>query len=247
MNEIFVILCGTTHPGNVGATARAMKVMGLHSLVLVAPRCEIDETARARASGAIDVLDCAHTVSTLDQALAGVGFVVGTSTRPRRLGPRPLPLRQGAAEFVHELGTGPGAVIFGPERTGLDTRALERCNRLWSIPTAPGYSSLNLAAAVQVVAYELHLAREWPQSVAALPAVAGSEEVGALCEHFERVARQLGFISAAAPDSAWHRVRRLARRARLEPSEVKLLRGFLAAVERSTLIRSRRSGFDANK
>ncbi len=234
MNEIFIVLCGTTHPGNVGAAARAMKVMGLHSLVLVAPRCEIDATARARASGALDVLDHAHIISTLDQALAGVGFVVGTSTRPRRLGPELLPLRQGAAEFARELGTGSCAVIFGPERTGLSTRALERCNRLWSIPTTPGYSSLNLAAAVQVVAYELHLALKRPQNVETLPVAADSEKVGALCEHFERVARRIEFISADAPDSAWHRVRRLARRTRLEPSEVKLLRGFLAAVERAT-------------
>src|SRR5699024_6449204 len=117
--KISIVLVGTTHPGNVGATARAMRGMGLARLVLVAPRCKSGEVARARASGALDVLDDARVVDTLDEAVAGAHFVVGTSARQRALGPVPQTLRAGLDECQRELGQGNVAILFGPERTGL--------------------------------------------------------------------------------------------------------------------------------
>lgn len=237
VGDLRIVLCETSHPGNIGAAARAMKVMGLSHLVLVNPQCEVGSDARARASGASDLIDQADTFATLDGALMGVEFVVGTSARRRHLGPDPVAVRQGADELVVELRQGRGcAVVFGPERTGLDTDSLERCHRLWHIPTSNEYASLNLAAAVQVVAYELFLARSGKQTTGAPThvALADASDVQRLCEHFQRVAVAVDFAGPSAPESVWHRVRRLARRARLEAAEVKLLRGFLSATERAT-------------
>lgn len=231
MGEVHIVLVETSHPGNIGAAARAMKVMGLERLVLVAPRCEPDAQARARASGAADIVRAARIVSTLDAALAGVRFVAGTSARAqRRLGPILTDVRRGALELATETVAGDTAVLFGPERTGLDNAALDLCNRLWRIPTARGYASLNLAAAVQVVAYEIHVAAV-PGAQARLPPAAPAEDVARLCQHFDRVARRIGYIAPDAPRLALRRMQRLARRARLEPAEVKLLRGFLGAAE----------------
>jgi len=236
-SEIRIVLVETSHPGNIGAAARAMKVMGLRHLVLVNPQCDIGSEARARASGAVEVINESVTVPTLAAALEGARFVVGTSARTRRLGPELVDLRTGAAELAGLPDTDVVAVLFGPERTGLDNAALDCCNRLWRIPTDADYASLNLAAAVQVVAYELRVADGGEvaaaigdESVEAAPA----EEVAGLCDHFDRVARQVESINPEAPRLALRRVQRLARRARLEVSEVKLLRGFLSAVERAT-------------
>lgn len=230
--EISIVLVEPSHPGNVGAAARAMRVMGLEKLVLVAPRCRVGSEARARASGAVDVLERARTVATLAEAISGARFVVGTSARGRSLGPPPLEVRAGAGELARELRAGDAAILFGPERSGLDNEALVHCNRLWHIPCAEDYSSLNLAAAVQVIAYEIFLARGSATPAAPARPAAAAGDVGALLEHFERTARAIGFIAPEAPRLALRRVRRLARRARLEESEVKLLRGFLTAVER---------------
>jgi TrmH family RNA methyltransferase len=230
--KISIILVGTTHPGNVGATARAMRVMGLEHLLLVTPQCKIGEVARARASGALDVLDNARVVETLEEAIDEAHFVVGTSARERALGPVPQTLRAGMDECLQELGQGNVAILFGPERTGLDNATLERCNRLWHIPTAQDYASLNLAAAVQVLAYELFQALGASSQAQALPEAASAGEVTGLMAHFEAVARAVGFIAPDAPRQALHRSERLAHRLRLEPSEVKMLRGFLSAVER---------------
>lgn len=233
--DIRIVLVETSHPGNIGAAARAMKVMGLERLVLVNPQCEIGSEARARASGAVDVVNAAPVVPTLDAALEGARFVVGTSARDRRLGPELMDLRRGAGELAGLSEGEVTAVLFGPERTGLDNAALDRCNRLWRIPTEADYGSLNLAAAVQVVAYELRVARaEAPGVEAGAVEAAPAEDVAGLCDHFDRVARRVESINPDAPRLALRRVQRLARRARLEVSEVKLLRGFLSAVERAT-------------
>lgn len=235
-SEIRIVLVETSHPGNIGAAARAMKVMGLTRLVLVNPQCDIGSEARARASGAVEVVNGAARVPTLDAALEGARFVVGTSARARRLGPVLADLRTGAAELAELPPADEVAVLFGPERTGLDNAALDRCNRLWRIPTDADYASLNLAAAVQVVAYELRVAgggaavATGAEPVEAAPA----EEVAGLCDHFDRVARRVESINPEAPRLALRRMQRLARRAQLEASEVKLLRGFLSAVERAT-------------
>ncbi len=234
-DDIRIVLVETSHPGNIGAAARAIKVMGLDQLVLVDPRCEVGSEARARASGAVDVIDNARTVGTLAEALEGVHFVAGTSARSRRLGPQVVDLRSGVSDWTRAIRDGTSAIVFGPERTGLDNDALDRCNALWRIPTAGDYASLNLAAAVQVVAYELRLALDGnvPAVEEEAPEIAPAEEVAALCEHFGRVAGRVDAINPQAPRLGLRRVQRLARRARPESSEVKLLRGFLSAVERA--------------
>ena len=227
--EIRIVLVATSHPGNVGAAARAMKVMGLERLTLIAPECEIAGEALARARGAVEVVRNARIVATLSEALVGTRFVVGTSARERRLGPEVVAVREGARELVGELPAGDAAILFGPERTGLDNDALDCCNRLWYIPTAGGCDSLNLAAAVQVIAYEILVAQGTAPTRDVPVPNAPAEDVAALCAHFDRVARRLGVIAPEAPRFALRRMQRLARRARLEPSEVKLLRGFLSA------------------
>lgn len=229
--DIRIVLVETSHSGNVGASARAMKVMGLERLILVAPSCEISSEARARASGAEDLVRRARIVATLGEALVGVRFVVGTSARARQLGPERRLLREGVPELLGELERGDVAVVFGPERTGLDNEALDRCNRLWRIPASSGYESLNLAAAVQVVAYEILAARASFEPRPVRTPAAAAQDVAALCEHFDRTARAVGYVHRNAPRLALRRMQRLARRARLEPSEVKLLRGFLSAVD----------------
>jgi len=239
--SIRFVLVETSHPGNVGAAARAMKVMGFDDLVLVDPQCALESEAKARASGAVDLVREARVVAGLDAALEGVRYVVGTSARAhRRLGPELVDLRSGAGALAGEAGAGNVAVLFGPERTGLDSAALTRCNRLWRIPTAEDYASLNLAAAVQVVAYEIRQALGAGVRAEA-PPVAPAEDVAGLCAHFDRVARGVGYVAADAPRRALQRVQRLARRARLEPSEVKLLRGFLSAVEKQAPQERRRA------
>ncbi len=236
MPDIRFVLVETSHPGNIGAAARAMKVMGLRRLVLVNPQCGIGSEARARASGAVDVVNAAETVTSLDAALEGARFVAGTSARARRLGPELVDLRTGTGEMSALSAGEEAAVLFGPERTGLDNAALDRCNRLWRIPTASDYGSLNLAAAVQVVAYELRLAQGAGSDMEPMaPDAAPAEDVAGLCAHFERVARRVESIHPEAPRLALRRVQRLARRARPEVSEVKLLRGFLSAVEKATV------------
>lgn len=233
--EIRIVLVETSHPGNIGAAARAMKVMGLTRLVLVDPRCEVGSEARARASGAVDVIDSAERVHTLGEALQGARFVAGTSARSRRLGPPVVDLRSGVRGWVAGLGDADAAIVFGPERTGLDNDALDRCNALWRIPTAGGYASLNLGAAVQVVAYEVRLALDGDAArlIEEGDELAPAEDVAALCEHFGRVAGRVDLINPQAPRLGLRRVQRLARRARPESSEVRLLRGFLSAVERA--------------
>lgn len=229
--EIRIVLVATRHAGNLGASARAMKVMGLERLILVAPRCRIDPEARARAAGARDVLQRAQIVATIGEALHGVRYVAGTSARRRRLGPEESGLRAAMPRLLHERGQGDVAILFGSERFGLANDALECCNQLWRIPTVPGYGSLNLAAAVQVVAYEIFASGD-PGPVAATEAPAACvEEVAALCAHFDRAAGSIGYVDPDAPRLALRRVRRLARRARLEHAEVKLLHGFLNAAE----------------
>lgn len=233
--NIRIVLVETSHSGNIGAAARAMKVMGLKRMVLVNPQCEVGSEARARASGALDLLDAATTLSSIDAALEGARYVVGTSARARRLGPELVNLRPGVAELMTMSAADEVVILFGPERTGLDNAALDCCNRLWRIPSDADYGSLNLAAAVQVVAYELRVARDSGAATGCEPTeTAPAEEVAALCAHFGRVAQRVESINSQAPRLGLRRVQRLARRARPETSEVKLLRGFLSAVERAT-------------
>ena len=154
-----IVLVGTTHPGNIGAVARAMKNMGLADLALVNPRYFPDKEATARASGAEDLLENATVVDTLAEAIADCVYVAGASARSRAINWPSLDARDCAARLLDQGRKGPVAAVFGPEKSGLSNSDLDHCDTLLTIPTNPEFSSLNLAMAVQVVTYELRLAQ----------------------------------------------------------------------------------------
>ncbi|MCG1018848.1 MULTISPECIES: RNA methyltransferase [Burkholderiaceae] len=227
------VLVEPSHPGNVGAAARALKTMGFSRLVLVAPRLEAvrtDPDAQAMASGAGDVLAAAHIVPTLADALAGVQWSVALTAREREWGPptlapRALALRAGGLTAAGD----DIALVFGNERTGLSNADVERCNALAHIPANPAYSSLNLAQAVQVLAYELRLAlldtaqQTPPAGVAS--SLASHDEIERMFVHLESALIALDFLDPASPKKLMPRLRRLFARAGLEREEVNIVRG----------------------
>jgi tRNA (cytidine32/uridine32-2'-O)-methyltransferase len=230
-SAIRFVLVDTSHPGNLGACARAMKNMGLDTLVLVRPRAHGDPEAAARAAGAADVLARARLVATVEDAIGDCGRVYGTSARARSALFRVLDAREAAAELAEVPATRPAAVLFGGERNGLSNDALERCHALIRIPCARGYASLNLAQAVQILAYEIHMAGP-RDAVDAPPQPATADEMRALDAHLERVMRSSGFMHDANAAQLGVRLRRLFARARPDDGEVRILRGWLAAMER---------------
>lgn len=230
--RIRIVLVDTTHPGNVGASARAMKNMGLASLVLVRPAAYPDAGATARAAGAADVLGAARIAASVDEAIGDCGLVLGTTARERSANFRVLDARAGAAEVAAASRRGPVAVLFGGERNGLANEELERCDALLRIPGDPGYGSLNLAQAVQVVCYEIRMALGAGAEDADAPPPATADERLALDAHLERVMRASGFMHDGNAEQLGARVRRLFARARPDAGEVRILRGWLAAIER---------------
>lgn len=236
LSRVRIVLVRTTHPGNIGASARAMKTMGLTRLCLVAPARFPCAEATARAAGADDLLYAAEVSATLDEALRGCSFVVGTSARARSL---PWPVASPRACVVDVLAAarwGEVALVFGPEHSGLDNREVEMCQRLIRIPTAPGFSSLNLAAAVQVLAYELSQAAQPTPAPAERPEArpATADELALLYAHLESTMTSVGFFDPAHPKRLMRRMKRLLQRAGLDLNELNILRGFLAAIEDST-------------
>lgn len=232
----------TSHPGNIGAAARGMKNMFLEHLYLVRPRHYPSAEATARASGADDVLAAARVCETLDEALAGCGLVLGMSARLRKL---PWPLldsREGGRLATEESGRAQVALLFGNENSGLTNEELERCNYLVHIPSNPEYSSLNLGAAVQVVAYEIMMAeRERLGSVLSIPGEtepAAADEMERFYEHLQRVLEGVGFLDPGNPRHLMRRMRRLFGRVRVDKNEMNILRGILSAVEAKTAPKS---------
>jgi tRNA/rRNA methyltransferase len=229
------ILMHTSHPGNVGATARAMKVMGFADLVLVAPRfadvLSREETV-AMASGAADILVRARIVDTLVEALDGVTHACATAMTPRDFGPPTHAPR----ELFSRLATGGERVafVFGGERHGLSNDDVYRCHTCLSIPTHPDYGSLNLAQAVQLISYE------WRQALGgftvaprtAEPQPADGVAVDGLLEHWREVLVEIGYLDPAAPKKLMPRLQQLANRARLTQEEVHILRGIARAVRK---------------
>ena len=238
-----VVLVETSHPGNIGAAARAMKTMGLEELVLVAPRDFPNAEATARASGADDVLAGARVVDSLADAIADCGFVVGASARLRRLAwPTATPRRCAATLWEHAADS-PVAMVFGPEHSGMTNQDLGRCNQWVHIPANPAYRSLNLAMAVQVLCYELRMAGLERQSSAAdgEPESTAREEPGAtagdlegLHEHLETALSEAGFLQGDQSTQLRLRLRRIFQRSSLNRSEVHMLRGALTALTRTS-------------
>ncbi len=232
LNHVRIVLVGAQHPGNVGGTARAMKVMGLSDLCLVAPKRALNDVATARASGAKDVLANARTTATLAEAVADCTLVIGTSARERRTAwPRDDP-RQAAERLVSTASCAPVAVVFGCERSGLDNACLDMCQRHLRIPTNPDYGSLNLSAAVQVVAYELRMSALQPtydESPTPRRSATNAEMEG-LFWHLESTLRAAGFFKPSRSGALMRRLRRLFYRAAPDTAEVNLLRGGLRAL-----------------
>ncbi len=235
LGQVRVVLSHTSHPGNIGAAARAMKTMGLTRLVLVNPKLFPDRQADAMAAGATDVLAAAQVVTTLSEALAGTVLAVAMSARRRELAVPPLWAREAATEIAAASTMGEVALVFGNETAGLSNEELLQCRRWAMIPVNPAFSSLNVAAAVQVMCYELRLAMEMPGpppeiSGAGLPAT--HDEVEHLVAHIERAALNSEFLDPASPKRLILRMRRLFSRAVIEKEEVNILRGLLAALEK---------------
>lgn len=230
------VLVQPSHAGNVGAAARAIKVMGFAELVLVRPRdpkvC-VQEEAVAMASGAADVLVRARVVSTLAEALDGVTWAVATAMTPRDFGPPTHAPRAHFATLAAERQR--VGFVFGPERTGLANEDVYRCHACVSIPASPGYASLNLAQAVQVIAYE------WRQALGGFagpgdapspaPEAADAGAVQGALEHWRGVLERIGFLDPASPKKLMPRLNQLINRARPTPEELHILRGIARAVD----------------
>jgi len=236
-DNIRIVLVNTSHPGNIGGAARAMKNMGLSRLYLVSPKEFPSEKAVWRAAGALYVLDKAVVVDSLDEAIAGCGLVVGTSARERRI---PWPLvdpRQCGERCWQEAGEHEVALLFGREDRGLTNEELHKCQYHVHIPANPDYSSLNLATAVQVVCYELRMAHLTQQQGSPLGATewdlppAKSEAMERYFEHLQQTLETLGFLEPDNPRQTMTRLRRLYHRIRPDEMELSILRGVLTATQ----------------
>lgn len=235
--SIRIILVGTTHPGNIGAVARAMKNMGLDDLALVNPKIFPHADATARASGADDVLNNATVVATLAEAIKDCIFVAGASARSRSLTWPYMEPRECAAKFQTLSQEGVVAAVFGPEKSGLSNADLDHCDTLLTIPTNPDFSSLNLAMSVQVLTYELRLA-----AVSGKPAhyehdapLATSDELEYFYTHLEKVLTDVDFLNPENPRHLMRRLRRLFIRAQVDKNEINILRGLLAAIDKKKI------------
>jgi len=234
LGRIRIVLSRTSHPGNIGAAARAMQTMGLRRLCLVSPQRYPHQDAISMAAGATDVLDHATIHDSLPQALAGTALVIGLTARPRQLSHALVPVRVAAAQAVEvALAQQEVALLFGTEMCGLSNEELDQCQLLAAIPTDEAYSSLNLAAAVQVLTYELRMAAigDIKPEAAAFP-LASHDEVEGFYGHLEQTLVEIDYLDPAVPRRLMQRLRRLFSRARLEKEEINVLRGILKMVLR---------------
>jgi len=225
-----IVLIDPSHPGNIGSVARAMKNMALSDLVLVRPRSFPHVEANALAAGADDVLNGARIVATVAEAISDCAFIAGTTSRPRSYYWEFTTPRDVAARVVALPPENRSALLFGSERYGLATEDLNHCNVLVRIPANPEYCSLNLAMSVQLLSYELFMAREQPQSHTQfeLP-LAPSGDVEHFYTHLNQVMNEIDFEDRTG--HLMERMRRLFNRAQLDRNELNILRGFLSAVQ----------------
>jgi TrmH family RNA methyltransferase len=242
---IRLVLVDTSHPGNIGATARAMKNMELEDLALVRPRQFPHPAASARASGADDVLERARVYASLPEALAGCGFVLACTSRDRDHYYRVLDVREAAERVIAESASSPVGVVFGGEHSGLNNEDLAPAHALLRIPTGKAYASLNLAMAVQVVAYEIFRARGSPvPSAPREQPLADPLAMERLYAHLDQVLIEIDFRDRTQNGThLMNRFRRLLQRAELDGNEVNILRGMLTAVQQ----RRRRAGGGAQQ
>jgi tRNA (cytidine32/uridine32-2'-O)-methyltransferase len=233
LTNIRIVLINTSHPGNIGSAARAMKTMGLTELYLVAPEQFPHQKAFEMASNAVDLVENAIVVPDFQQAIADCSLIVGTSARSRKI---PWPLlspRELGEKAIGESKNGKVAIIFGREQSGLTNEELHSCHFHVHIPSNPEYNSLNIAAAVQVIAYELRVAsmenipqQKWDYELATNDAMEG------FYQHLEKVMIEIDFLNPKVPRQLMTRLRRLFNRARPDVMEMNILRGILGAMEK---------------
>ncbi len=237
LERVKVVLVGTTHSGNIGSAARAMKVMGLSQMVLVDPQCQVDAQAIALAAGASEIALNAQIYPTLEAAVADCGLVVGTSARSRTLEWPMLEPRECGEKLISEANQHSVAMVFGRERTGLTNDELQLCHYHVCVPANPEYSSLNLAMAVQLLSYEVRMAylalQQSSQSSTLQEEYPRHQELERFYAHLEQVIMQTEFISAQQPGQVMNKLRRMFTRARPETQEINILRGVLTSVQRS--------------
>ncbi|HGH6007310.1 TPA: tRNA (cytosine(32)/uridine(32)-2'-O)-methyltransferase TrmJ [Vibrio cholerae] len=237
LERVKVVLVGTTHSGNIGSAARAMKVMGLSQMVLVDPQCQVDAQAIALAAGASEIALNAQIYPTLEAAVADCGLVVGTSARSRTLEWPMLDPRECGEKLISEANQHSVAMVFGRERTGLTNEELQLCHYHVCVPANPEYSSLNLAMAVQLLSYEVRMAylalQQSSRSSTLQEEYPRHQELERFYAHLEQVIMQTEFISAQQPGQVMNKLRRMFTRARPEAQEINILRGILTSVQKS--------------
>ena len=242
LSSIRIVLIATSHPGNIGSTARAMKTMGLNSLYLVTPKSFPDSKAGEMAAGADDILEQAVLTESLDEALVGCQLVLGTSARPRGLSLPGLTPNSCAELVSGHSDNSQIALVFGREHSGLTNEELLKCHYHIHIPSNPQYSSLNLAQAVQIIAYELRMKLLDPSAEVSMRTdeYASVDEIEQFYQHLREVFVEIQFLKEANPRLLMQRVRRLFNRVNLEKMEVSILRGMLSQVQK-TLVRARKN------
>ena len=228
-SKIKFILFEPSHPGNVGAAARAIKTMGFEKLCLINPIEHPHSEARARSSGALDVLLNAEVFDNLHDAIKGCGLIIGTTSRSRRISVPITNIRETAPSIVAKAKQKPVAVIFGPEKSGLINKQVDCCNQLVNIPSTGSYKSLNLAMAVQIVAYELRVASEALPSAIRARNLASNDEIELFYNHLNQVLLETGFLDPKNPKQLMRRLRALFNRAQMDENEINIMRGILAS------------------
>jgi tRNA (cytidine32/uridine32-2'-O)-methyltransferase len=239
LENVRIILIGTSHPGNIGSAARAMKTMGLTNLVLVDPECEVDGKSVALSAGATDVLKNHRVCQSLDEATADCGLVIGASARPRTLDWPMLDPREMGEKAVIEGQKYPIALVFGRENSGLTNNELQKCHFHVFIPANPDYSSLNLAMAVQTLSYEIRMAflssTAYPEQEEEYPL---SEEIEGMFNHLQQTLTDTRFIVPAHPGLVMNKLRRFFNRARPEVKELRMWRGIFSSIQKSVIASS---------
>ena len=234
-DNVEFILVEPSHPGNVGAAARAIGTMGFKNLSLVKPTKHPHPESRARSSGGLEILLNAKVFETLDEAVADSSLVIGTTARERRIS---VPI-----DSIHESTEGifktslnqKVSIVFGPETSGLSNDDIDRCNRLVYIPTGEMYSSLNLAMAVQVIAYQINLSFFGLSEDQSQRELASGKEMELFFEHLEEVLLQTGFLNPNNPKQLMRRLKALFNRAELDDNEVNIMRGILTSYQKPRL------------
>ena len=231
-DNIEFVLVEPSHPGNVGAAARAIGTMGFKNLVLVKPTKHPHPESRARSSGALDILLEARVCGTLEEAIADSSLVIGTTARQRRISV-PIDSIHECTQSIFESSLKQKvSIIFGPETSGLSNNDIDRCNRLVYIPTGEMHSSLNLSMAVQVIAYQLNLAFFGLEEGQETRDLASGKEMELFYEHLEDVLLETGFLNPTNPKQLMRRLNALFNRTQLDDNEVNIMRGILTSYQK---------------